>query len=119
VAREVDPLLAAGRDVVPNIGKLGDDLEDLQCQGIEVDDYSQPAPENTEPAGEHPNNGRFEKPTMCPRWMANINNAKGKFNSRTLATQIHESACPSAIASILLIKNRLNTIGPASQHVEE
>ena len=26
-------------------------------------------------------NGRFEKPTMCPRRMANINNSKGKFNS--------------------------------------
>jgi hypothetical protein len=30
VAREVDPLWAAGCDVVPNIGKLGDDLEDLR-----------------------------------------------------------------------------------------
>jgi hypothetical protein len=23
----------------------------------------------------HPNNGRFEKPTMCSRRMANVNNA--------------------------------------------
>jgi hypothetical protein len=29
----------------------------------------------------HPNNGWFEKPTMCSRRMANVNNAKGKFNS--------------------------------------
>ena len=28
----------------------------------------------------NPGNGRFEKPTMCPRRMANINNTKGKFN---------------------------------------
>jgi hypothetical protein len=29
----------------------------------------------------NPGNGRFEKPTKCPRRMANIKNAKGKFNS--------------------------------------
>ncbi len=37
VACEVDPLWAATRDVVPNVGELGDDLKDLRHQGIEVD----------------------------------------------------------------------------------
>ena len=81
VAREVDPLRAATSDVFANVGNLGDDLEDLRRQGIEVDDDNEPAPENAEPAVERPNNGRFEKPMMCPRRMANVNNAKGKFNS--------------------------------------
>ena len=80
MAREVDPLWAATHDVVPNVGELGDDLEDHRRQGIEVNDDNKPAPENAEPAMAHPNNGRFEKPMMCSRRMANINNAKGKFN---------------------------------------
>jgi hypothetical protein len=75
VAHEVSPLRAAVCDVVPNVGELGDDLEDLRCQGIEVDDDNEPAPKNAEPTMAHPNNGRFEKPTMCSRRMANVNNA--------------------------------------------
>jgi hypothetical protein len=47
---------------------------------MEVDDDNKPAPENAEPTGMNPGSGRFEKPTVCPRRMANINNAKGKFN---------------------------------------
>jgi hypothetical protein len=54
---------------------------DLRRQGIEVDDDNEPAPENAEPTMMNPGNGRLEKPTMCPRQMATINNAKGKFNS--------------------------------------
>ena len=79
---EVDPLRAATREVVPNVGELGgDDLKDLRRQGIKVDDNNEPAPENAEPSMAHQNNGRFEKPTMYSRRMANVNNAKGKFNS--------------------------------------
>jgi len=80
-ASEVDPLRVAGRDVVPNAGEGGFDVGDLRCQGIDVDDDNEPVPENAEPTVMNPGNGRFEKPTMCPRRMANINNTKGKFNS--------------------------------------
>ena len=81
-AQEVDPLRASDHDVVPNVSELRDDeYDDLRRQGIEVDDNNEPAPKNTGPTAVLPGNGRFEKPTMCPRRMANINNAKGKFNS--------------------------------------
>jgi len=79
-ASEVDPLRLVGRDVVPNIGEGGVNVRDLRRQGIKVDDDNEPAPENAEPTTMNPGNGRFEKPTMSPRRMANINNAKGKFN---------------------------------------
>ncbi len=46
-----------------------------------MDDDNEPAPENSEATEPNPGNGWFEKPTMCPRRMANINNMKGKFNS--------------------------------------
>lgn len=59
----------------------GVNVGDLRRQGIEVDDDNEPAPENAEPTMMNPGNGRLEKPTMCPRRMATINNAKGKFNS--------------------------------------
>jgi hypothetical protein len=81
VAREVDPLRAATSDVFANVGNLGDDLEDLRRQGIEVDDDNEPVPKNAEPTVERPNIGRFEKPMMCLRRMASVNNIKGKFNS--------------------------------------
>jgi len=81
VATEVNPLRLADRDVVPNVGEGGVDVDDLRRQGIEVDDDNEPAPENAEPTAMNPGNGRFEKPTVCPRRMANINNSKGKFNS--------------------------------------
>ena len=81
VATEVNPLRFAGRDVVRNVGEGGVDVDDLRRQGIEVDDDNEPAPENAEPTAMNPGNGRFEKPTVCPRRMANINNSKGKFNS--------------------------------------
>ena len=81
VATEVDPLRLADRDVVPNVGEGGVDVDDLRRQGIEVDYDNEPAPENAEPTAMNPGNGRFEKPTVCPRRMANINNSKGKFNS--------------------------------------
>jgi hypothetical protein len=81
VATEVDPLRVAGRDVVPNIGEGGVDINDLRRQGIKVDDDNEPAPENAKPTAMNLGNGWFEKPTVCPRRMAtNINNAKGKFN---------------------------------------
>ncbi len=81
MATEVDPLRFAGRDVVPNIGEGGVDVDDLRRQGIEVDNDNEPAPKNAEPTAMNLGNGRFEKPTVCPRRMANINNSKGKFNS--------------------------------------
>ena len=82
VAREVDPLRVSDCDVVPNIGELGDDkLDDLRRQGVAIDDDNEPAPKNTKPTVLPAGNGQFEKPTMCPRRMANISNAKGKFNS--------------------------------------
>ncbi len=81
VADGVDPLRVIGRDVVPNLGEGGDAIDELRRQGIEVDDDNKPAPENSEATEPNPGNGWFEKPTMCPRRMANINNMKGKFNS--------------------------------------
>ena len=81
VADGVDPLRVIGHDVVPNLGEGGDVINELRRQGIEVDDNNEPAPENAEATAMNPGNGRFEKPTMCPRRMANINNSKGKFNS--------------------------------------
>ena len=74
VATEADPLRVLGRDVVPNVSE-GDDL----ClQGIEVDDDNESAPENAEGTVRE-GNGQWEKPTMCPRRMANIINTKGQF----------------------------------------
>ena len=81
VADGVDPLRVIGRDVVPNLGEGGDAIDELRRQGIEVDDDNELAPENSDATKPNPGNGWFEKPTMCPRRMANINNMKGKFNS--------------------------------------
>jgi hypothetical protein len=80
VAAEADPLRIADRDVVPNVGDDGVDVDDLRHQGIEVDDDNKPAPENLDNTAMNP--GRwFEKPTICPRRMTNVSNTKGKFTS--------------------------------------
>ncbi len=82
VANGVNPLRVIGHDVVPNLGEGGDNtINELRRQRIDLDDDNEPAPENAEATAMNPGNGRFEKPTKCPRRMANINNAKGKFNS--------------------------------------
>ena len=79
-AVEADPRRTDARDAFQNVGEGGVDIDDLRRQGIEVDDDNEPAPENDEPTARG-TNGSWEKPTMCPRRMANIANTKGKFNS--------------------------------------
>jgi hypothetical protein len=80
---EVDPLRTDDRNAVLSmVGEGGGAIEELWRQGIEVDNDNKPAPENTE-ATAPVVNGRWEKPTMCPRWMANIPNYKGKLNSHS------------------------------------
>ncbi len=79
-AVEADPRRTDARDAFQNVGEGGVDIDDLHRQGIEVDDDNEPAPENNEPTARG-TNGSWEKPTMCPRRMANIANNKGKFNS--------------------------------------
>ena len=81
MAAEADPRRTDPRDVVRNVGEGGVDVDELRRQGIEVDDDNEPAPENDEPTAPLVNNGRWEKPTMCPRRMANVANNKGKFIS--------------------------------------
>jgi hypothetical protein len=82
-AAEVDPRWTDARNAVPSaVGEGGDAIEELRRQGIEVDDDNEPAPENAE-APAPVANGRWEKPTMCPRRMENIPNYKGKFNSHS------------------------------------
>jgi hypothetical protein len=81
VAAEVNPRRTDDRNAVPSVvGEGVDAIEELRRQGIEVDDDNEPAPENAE-AAVPVANGRWEKPTMCPRWTGNIPNYKGKFNS--------------------------------------
>jgi hypothetical protein len=79
-AAEVDPNRVVDRNAVSSVGEGEDAIEELRRQGIEVDDDNEPAPENAE-ATAPVANGRWEKPTLCPRRMANIPNYKGKFNS--------------------------------------
>lgn len=63
------------RNVVANVeGRFGADvdIEDLQRQGIAVDDDNEPAPENALPhvvaaQGDPPPPGTWEKPSVCPR----------------------------------------------------
>jgi len=80
VAAEADLRRVVDRDVIHNVGEGGVDVDDLRRQGIKVDDDNEPAPENAKPTACE-GNGRWEKPTMCPRRMANVTNNKGKFNS--------------------------------------
>ena len=60
---------ASGRNVIPNVEGREMDIEDLQRQGIQIDDDNQPVPENNNPpaAAADPPVGTWEKPTICPR----------------------------------------------------
>ena len=85
----VDELRASGRNVVPNIGNLlrggtREEIEELHRNGISVDDYNNPAPENAVPdvaAEGVPAGGTWEKPTYCNRHAnPNFSDTAGKFN---------------------------------------
>ena len=57
---------------------MEENLDDLHCQGITVDNNNKPAPKN---ADNHikESDGQWEKPTFCPQRMTNVPNMTGLF----------------------------------------
>ena len=66
-------------DVAPNVGVLLQEVAELRHQGIEVDDDSEPAPENAQPSAPATQTiGQWVTPTICPRRAyVNFHNTKG------------------------------------------
>jgi hypothetical protein len=76
---------ASDQNVISNVEGTGMDVKDLACQGIEVDDDNEPAPENNNnptAADTTPPEGNWEKPSICPHCASSLStNSPGKWKN--------------------------------------
>ena len=64
--------------------EVGDQEEDLQFQGVEIDDNHEPAVKNAGPPSTIDlSGGRWIKPAICPRRALNVSDSPGSWSNNT------------------------------------
>ncbi len=63
--------------------EVGIQEEDLQFQGIEIDDDNKSVIKNTGPQSPNQTTGRWIKPSICPRRSLNLINSPGNWRDKS------------------------------------